>query len=40
MAKQMNAATTVLSSSHVVMLSQPNKVAEVIEEAVAGASKL
>ena len=35
MAKQMNATTTVLSSSHVVMLSQPNKVAEVINEAVA-----
>ena len=30
------ATTTVLSSSHVVMLSQPNKVAKVIEEAVAG----
>ena len=31
MAKKMNA--TVLSSRHVVMLSQPNKVANVIEEA-------
>jgi len=40
MAKQMNATTTVLSSSHVVMLSQPNKVAEVINEAVANWSKL
>ena len=40
MAKQMNATTTVLSSSHVVMLSPPNKVADVIEKAVAGASKL
>ena len=26
--------------SHIVMLSQPNKVAEVIEETVAGGSKL
>jgi pimeloyl-ACP methyl ester carboxylesterase len=40
MAKQMNATTIVLSSSHVVMLARPNEVAGVIEEAVAGASKL
>jgi pimeloyl-ACP methyl ester carboxylesterase len=40
MAKQMNATTTVLSSSHVVMLSQPNEVANVIEQAVASGSKL
>jgi len=32
-AKQMNVATTVLSSRKVLMLSQPNKVAEVIEDA-------
>ncbi len=38
MAQQMHATTTVLSSSHVVMLSQPNQVAKVIEEAVAGGS--
>jgi hypothetical protein len=39
MAKQMNAVTTVVSSSHVVMLSQPNKVTDVIEQAVAGKGK-
>ena len=39
MAKQMNATTAVLSSSHVVMLAQPTKVAEVIEEAVSGGAK-
>lgn len=33
MAKQMNAATTVLPASHVVMLSHPEEVAEVIEKA-------
>jgi pimeloyl-ACP methyl ester carboxylesterase len=33
MAKQMNAATTVLPASHVVMLSHPKEVAEVIEKA-------
>lgn len=36
MAKQMNATTTVLSSSHVAMLSHPNEVAKVIEDAAAG----
>jgi pimeloyl-ACP methyl ester carboxylesterase len=39
MAKQMNATTAVISSSHVVMLAQPTKVAEVIEEAVSGGAK-
>ena len=33
MAKQMNASTTVLPASHVVMLSHPKEVAEVIEKA-------
>jgi pimeloyl-ACP methyl ester carboxylesterase len=33
MAKQMNASTTVLPSSHVVMLSHPKEVAAVIEKA-------
>jgi pimeloyl-ACP methyl ester carboxylesterase len=33
MAKQMNASTTVLTSSHVVMLSHPTEVAAVIEKA-------
>jgi pimeloyl-ACP methyl ester carboxylesterase len=37
MAKQMNAVTTVLPSSHVVMLSHPKEVAKVIEDAVAEA---
>jgi pimeloyl-ACP methyl ester carboxylesterase len=36
MAKQMNATTTVLPSSHVVMLSHPKEVAKVIEDATAG----
>jgi len=36
MAKQMNATTTVLPSSHVVMLSHPKEVAKVIEDAAAG----
>lgn len=39
MAKQMNATTTVLPSSHVAMLSHPNEVAKVIEDAVAGVNK-
>jgi pimeloyl-ACP methyl ester carboxylesterase len=39
MARQMNAKTTVLPSSHVPMLSHPKEVANVIEDAVAGASK-
>ncbi|SFS08162.1 Pimeloyl-ACP methyl ester carboxylesterase [Granulicella pectinivorans] len=34
MAKQMNAATTVLPASHVVMLSHPKEVAAVIEKAI------
>ena len=33
MAKQMNASTTVLPASHVVMLSHPQEVAAVIEKA-------
>jgi pimeloyl-ACP methyl ester carboxylesterase len=36
MAKQMNATTTVLPSSHVVMLSHPREVAKVIEDAAGG----
>ena len=36
MAKQMNAATTVLPSSHVAMLSHPTEVAKVIDDAAAG----
>jgi pimeloyl-ACP methyl ester carboxylesterase len=36
MAKQMNATTTVLPSSHVAMLSHPKEVATVIEDAAAG----
>ena len=35
MAKQMNATTTVLPSSHVAMLSHPREVAKVIEDAAA-----
>jgi pimeloyl-ACP methyl ester carboxylesterase len=36
MAKQINAATTTLASSHVAMLSHPIEVAKVIEDAAAG----
>jgi pimeloyl-ACP methyl ester carboxylesterase len=36
MAKQMNATTNVLPSSHVAMLSHPKEVAKVIEDAAAG----
>jgi pimeloyl-ACP methyl ester carboxylesterase len=36
MAKQMNATTTVLPSSHVVMLTHPKEVAKVIEDAAGG----
>jgi pimeloyl-ACP methyl ester carboxylesterase len=36
MAKQMNATTTVLASSHVVMLTHPKEVAKVIEDAAGG----
>lgn len=36
MAKQMNATTTVLPSSHVIMLAHPREVAKVIEDAAAG----
>ena len=36
MAKQINATTPVLPSSHVVMLSHPKEVAKVIEDAAAG----
>jgi pimeloyl-ACP methyl ester carboxylesterase len=36
MAKQMNATTTVLPSSHVAMLSHPKEVSEVIEDAALG----
>jgi pimeloyl-ACP methyl ester carboxylesterase len=36
MAKQLKATTTTLPSSHVVMLSHPNEVAGVIEDAAAG----
>jgi pimeloyl-ACP methyl ester carboxylesterase len=39
MAKQMNAKTTVLPSSHVAMLSHPKEVASVIEEASSGSRK-
>ena len=35
MATQIKAKTTVLASSHVAMLSHPNEVARVIEEAAA-----
>lgn len=37
MARQLNATTTSLPSSHVVMLSHPKEVAKVIEDAAAGA---
>lgn len=37
MAMQLNATTTSLPSSHVVMLSHPKEVAQVIEDAAAGA---
>ena len=37
MAKQLNATTTTLPSSHVAMLSHPKEVAQVIEDAAAGA---
>lgn len=37
MARQINATTTTLPSSHVVMLSHPKEVAKVIEDAAAGA---
>ena len=37
MAKQLNATTTTLPSSHVVMLSHPKEVAKVIEDAAAAA---
>jgi pimeloyl-ACP methyl ester carboxylesterase len=37
MAKQLEATTTTLPSSHVVMLSHPNEVAKVIEDAATGA---
>jgi pimeloyl-ACP methyl ester carboxylesterase len=37
MAKQLNATTTTLPSSHVVMLSYPKEVANVIEDAAKGA---
>jgi len=36
MAKQLKATTTTLPASHVVMLSHPNEVAKVIEDAAAG----
>jgi pimeloyl-ACP methyl ester carboxylesterase len=36
MTKQMNATTTVLPSSHVVMLSHSKEVAKVIEDAATG----
>src|SRR5258708_21398127 len=36
MAKQMNATTTVLASSHVAMLSHPKEDAKVIEDAALG----
>jgi hypothetical protein len=36
MAKQINAKTSVLSSSHAAMLSHPTEVAKVIEEAASG----
>jgi pimeloyl-ACP methyl ester carboxylesterase len=39
MAKQMKAATTILASSHVVMLSKPKEVAKVIEDAADGAGR-
>ncbi|HEX4683934.1 MAG TPA: alpha/beta hydrolase [Gemmatimonadaceae bacterium] len=39
MAKQMNASTTVVASSHVVMLAHPDAVARVIEDATAGKRK-
>ena len=37
MARQINATTTSLASSHVVMLSHAKEVAQVIEDAAAGA---
>jgi pimeloyl-ACP methyl ester carboxylesterase len=37
MAKQIKATTTTLSSSHVAMLSHPEEVAKVIEDAAADA---
>jgi hypothetical protein len=39
MAKQINAMTTLLPSSHVAILSLPKEVAMMIEDAAAGASK-
>jgi hypothetical protein len=36
MPKQINAATTILPSSHVVMLSHSKEVAKVIEDEAAG----
>jgi len=39
MAQLMNATTTVLPASHVVMLSHPKEVAKVIEDATAGKTK-
>jgi len=39
MAKQINAKTTILESSHVPMLSRPKEVAKVIEDAVADLQK-
>jgi pimeloyl-ACP methyl ester carboxylesterase len=39
MAKRMNASTTVLSSSHIVMLSHPREVADIIVEASEGRHK-
>jgi hypothetical protein len=38
MASRIGATTTTLSSSHVAMLSHPQEVATVIEEAAAGAN--
>ena len=39
MALQLQATTTVLPASHVLMLSQPREVAKVIDEASAGITK-
>jgi hypothetical protein len=39
MAKDIKARTTVLPSTYVAMLSHPNEVAKVIEEAAAGRDK-
>jgi hypothetical protein len=39
MAKQINATTTVLPSSHVAMSSHPKEVAKVIADAAAGAQR-